>query len=144
MKPKLFTLIFGVVLGLTCFVQKAQAQKFYNATFALDTLTNTDNTGNLYASGVFKDNYTVSFQVFHTNISGTTAGNIYVQKSNAAAGNYWTNTDTIAVSGTGSKLIELNITSARYRIYVVSSGTGVTQYRAFAAYRKNEDGFDVE
>lgn len=97
--------------------------------FDRDTAVNSD-TDYFYLGGssapyVIEDgNYQYSVQVKNDELSGTATTVYYVQASNAAAGDYWTNIDTSAsYTDDGNEIMSGQFYGARIRVMRTNSGT---------------------
>lgn len=96
-------------------------------TFDADTTTNADTiiftlTWDLASRLTFD----YAWQVTSENVSGTSSATVYVEET--LDGTNWVRTDTASVSGSQTQFVTGNNTGTEMRLYVISSGTGVTRF----------------
>lgn len=126
---------------LLAFAPQADAQigKGRLYTFGLDTLTNADTIYLTFPRTVNDmDTYNFVWQVNLTNLSGTTAASAVVQESLFDDVDAWVNMDTVAFSGTSTKLATGTLQGVRQRLRIISTGTQSTRLQAVVRYRREE------
>lgn len=106
--------------------------------FTLDTLTNADTlvlNPNQALSATSDYDYVWQFNA--TNLTGTSTGTCVIKESLLGTG-FFINVDTFTISGTTAGF-ETGVTVGRYqKCECITSGTGTTQLKAIAAYRRKD------
>lgn len=104
-----------------------------------DTLTNADtvtlNFGDFNRQGTFEAIWKVD------SLSGTPAGNVYVEYALDPSGTLWYTAETTSLSSIGDDVSDntkvTNFVGRKGRIRVISSGTVSLQFTGFMAYRED-------
>lgn len=110
-----------------CLSISTEAQTFkagYYEAFTLDTLTDSGTitfTPARMASTTDRYNYT--WQLNITEISDTTAAQVYVEESLYESGSSWAPVDTITISAAGGIITTGNLSGVRQRLRIVGTET---------------------
>lgn len=142
MKIKLILLALLVTLAL----HQVQAQygDFYQSqtnTAAADTLRNADTTTYLFTPKMVQGNYTYNVLITALRASGSNSGNVYLDESFDKAGTIWVPRDTVAFSGSGTKLIEFAGTTKGtfLRARLITTSTGKWASKVYTILRKQNE-----
>lgn len=148
---KRFILILILALSFVGLqAQFAKSMTFGNG-LTTDSLTNSA-VGYAYTPFINAPNSTLQIQITATQISGTTAGSIWLQESidgttykTINATNHpqpalrFTTNDTLTNVNAASQIWELTMApSKKYRLYINQTGTSVTKYAAIYTLTSNE------
>jgi len=135
--------VSAVLMLMLCFAlampTTADAQvntgRFYQ--FDRDTSTNADTLTFLFPFSLNSNvQFEYAWQVTSTNVSGTSTATAYVQES--FDGTNWVTVDTITISGTSTQFETGSTIGTRHRLYLISSGTGVTDLVAILRFRQKK------
>lgn len=110
-----------------------------DGTNAADTLTNADTLivsfGDFNRQGTFEAIWKVD------SLSGTPAGNVYVEYALDPSGTLWYTAETTSLSSIGASVSDntkvTNFVGRKARIRVISSGTVSMLFKGFMAYRED-------